>query len=557
MSALLIAAANSIPAPKIRYIAILPVMVMLGGAVLLLAMSSMSKRRIDVSWTTSTTVAVGSASFIISLFQWGDVVSHGARTTVDGSVVEDGFSALVSILLSVTVIIAALVGDGWLRHRTGDRAGDIGTEYHALSLVCVSGAMMMGLANDLIVVFLGLEVMSIALYVLAAFDTRRTRSGEAALKYFVLGAFSSAIFLYGIALVYGSTGSTNLIQIADYLGRNVLLHDGILLAGVMLLLVGFGFKIAAVPFHLWTPDVYEGSPTPVTGFMAAVAKIGGFAAFIRVFITSFSSISSDWKPVLWVVAAISLLLGSAVALAQRDIKRMMAYSSINHAGFVLIGLQAGGAAGVEASMYYLAAYTLLVLGSFAVISIVAGKSDDLNSLERYRGLAKRKPLLAGAMAIFLLGQAGIPLTTGFIAKFEVITAAVKGGSTALAMIAMISAAIAGFFYLRVLIMMYSPITVGGDTVLLVPAPYAPKEKVPALVGESFSATQSPAHDQLPARARAAAVISSPTADDDITVPGSTGLAIALCAFGTVFFGVIPEPLLSLAHKATLIFPLFH
>jgi NADH-quinone oxidoreductase subunit N len=542
------AASTALPklsAPKIHYLAILPVLVMIGGAVLLLAMSSLSRRRIDVTWTTSVTVAVGTAGLILAFFQWGNVISHGPSTTVDSAVVLDGFSALVTMLLSLTVIIAALVGDGWLRQRIGDRTGDIGTEYHALSLVCVSGAIMMGMANDLIVVFLGLEIMSIALYVLAAFDNRRTKSGEAALKYFVLGAFSSAIFLYGIALVYGSTGSTDLLQIADFLARNILLHNGLLLAGLALLIVGFGFKIAAVPFHLWTPDVYEGSPTPVAGFMASVAKIGGFAAFIRVFITSFGSLSSDWRPIVWVIAAVSLLLGAAVALAQRDIKRMMAYSSINHAGFVLLGLQAANAAGVEASLYYLAAYTLLVLGSFAVISAVAGKRDDLNGLDRYRGLAKRRPLLAGAMSVFLLGQAGIPLTTGFLAKFEVLTAVVRGGSTSLAVIAMLSAVVAGFFYLRVIILMYSPADAeaeapGGDLdpVLEIPAAY-----------EAITS-------QATATATAVSAGTVTAEQDEIAVPASTGFAIFICVFGTLFFGIVPEPLLSLAHKATLLFPHF-
>src|SRR5471032_1396827 len=207
-------------------------------------------------------------------------------------------------------------------------------------LLSASGAMIMGEANDLIVVFLGLEIMSIALYVLAAMNARRNESGEAALKYFVLGSFSSAIFLYGIALVYGATGTSNLPQIADYLSRNVLLHNGLLLAGMALLLVGFGFKVAAVPFHLWSPDVYQGSPSPVTGFMAAVAKAGAFAALLRVFVSSFGTVRTDWQPIIWGLALLSLILGAVVALLQRDVKRMMAYSSINHAGFILLGVEA-------------------------------------------------------------------------------------------------------------------------------------------------------------------------------------------------------------------------
>ena len=287
-------------------------------------------------------MATGLAALSLSLVQWFDVANHGAHVAIDSGVVEDGFSALISVLVSCAVIVAALVGDGWMR-----REHTVGPEFQVLMLVSASGAMVMAAANDLIVVFLGLEILSIALYVLAAMNARRAESGEAALKYFVLGSFSSAVFLYGVALVYGATGTTNLPQIADFLARNVLLHNGLLLAGMALLLVGFGFKVAAVPFHLWTPDVYQGSPSPATGFMAAVAKAGGFAALLRVFVSSFGVLRNDWQPAVWVLAAITLVLGAVVALAQRDIKRMLAYSSINHAGFVLLGLQAATARGVR------------------------------------------------------------------------------------------------------------------------------------------------------------------------------------------------------------------
>ena len=253
----------------------------------------------------------------------------------------------------------------------------------------------------------------------------------------MLGAFSSAIFVYGIALVYGATGSTNLPQIADYLARNVRGHNGLLLGRAWpCCSVGFGFKVAAVPFHLWTPDVYQGSPTPVTGFMAAVAKAGGFAALLRVFVSSFGLLRADWQPVIWVLAAITLLLGAIVALVQRDIKRMMAYSSINHAGFVLLGLQAATARGVAGSLYYLFVYTFMVIGSFAVITWSAGQATTSHDLDRYRGLAERRPLAGGILALLLVAQAGIPFTTGFLAKFEVISASV-GGRTALAVVAMV------------------------------------------------------------------------------------------------------------------------
>ena len=355
--------------PKIAYYSILPELVLLGGAVVMLVASSLLRRPMDHATATTMTVMTGLAALSLSLVQWFQVQSNGPHVAIDGAVVQDGFSAFIAVLVSCAVVVAALVGDGWMQ-----REKAVGPEFHVLMLASASGAVIMGEANDLIVIFLGLEIMSIALYVLAAMNARRNESGEAALKYFILGSFSSAVFLYGIALVYGATGSSNLPQIADYLSRNILLHNGLLLAGMALLLVGFLFKVAAVPFHLWTPDVYQGSPSPVTGFMAAIAKAGGFAALLRVFVSTFGSLRADWQPAVWVIAILTLVLGAAVALVQRDIKRMLAYSSINHAGFVLLGLQAASAQGVEGSLYYLFVYTFMVIGTFAVVTVVGGRA---------------------------------------------------------------------------------------------------------------------------------------------------------------------------------------
>lgn len=459
-AAQLAAVAGKLVLPHIDYLSVLPIMVMLGGAVVILGWSSLLRRPMDVGWVTSLTVLTASVALALSLFQWAAVLAHGAHTHIDGAIVQDGFSAFISVLVSCVVFAAASIADGWLR-----REGIEGPEFHVLMLLSGAGAMTMGVANDLIVVFLGLELLSIPLYVLAALNARRAESGEAALKYFVLGGFSSAIFVYGIALVYGATGTTDLPQIADYLARNVLLHDGLLLAGLALLLVGFGFKIAAVPFHLWTPDVYQGSPSPATGFMAAVAKVGGFAALLRVFVSSFHLLQDDWRPPVWVLACITLVLGAVVALWQRDIKRMLAYSAINQAGFILLGLQAASDRGVAASLYYLFVYSFMVVGTFGVVSVIGGRGDRRHSLEAYRGLGARQPWLAGALAILLLSQAGVPFTTGFIAKLEVISAAVHAGSADLAVVAMVSAAIAAFFYLRVAVLMYAPSGAGSERAL--------------------------------------------------------------------------------------------
>ena len=296
--------ADKISIPPIRYLPILPPIIMIGGAVVLLAVASLVKRDLRVRVSTIGSVIIAGGAFGISIWQWSDVQSHGAHTYIAHAVVMDGFSVLVTMLLSAAMLLSALVADGYLR-----REGIAGAEFHVLALLSVSGAMLMGSANDLIIVFLGLEILSIALYVLTAFNHHMATSGEAALKYFILGGFSSAIFIYGIALTYGATGSTNLTQIADYLSKNVVLTNGLLLAGLALMLVGFAFKVAAVPFHMWTPDVYEGAPTPVTGFMAAVAKVGAFAALLRVLFSSLGVISADWRPIIYGLAVLSLFVG--------------------------------------------------------------------------------------------------------------------------------------------------------------------------------------------------------------------------------------------------------
>jgi NADH-quinone oxidoreductase subunit N len=269
----------------------------------------------------------------------------------------------------------------------------------------------------------------------------------------VLGAFSSAFFLYGVALVYGATGSTNLGFVARYL-RESTLTEGVLLGGLAFLVVGLGFKVAAVPFHMWTPDVYEGSPSPVTGFMAAAAKAAGFAALLRILFSTFATNRLDWEPIVWALAVLSLVVGSVLAVVQTDVKRMLAYSSISHAGYILVGLQAATDRGIAGSLFYLLAYTFMILGSFGVVTLVGRRGDDRHSLDAYRGLSGTRPGLAFAFTVFLLAQAGVPFTSGFLAKFYVIGAAVESRSYALAIVAMLAAVIAAFFYLRLIVVMY-------------------------------------------------------------------------------------------------------
>jgi NADH-quinone oxidoreductase subunit N len=300
---------------------------------------------------------------------------------------------------------------------------------------------------------------------------RKITSQEAGVKYFVLGAFSSAFFLYGIALTYGATGSTNLVDISVFLSGSVLTQNGLLLAGLALLLVGFAFKVAAVPFHFWTPDVYQGAPSPSVAWMASGVKVAAFAALVRVFYLAFEPYRLDWQPILFALAVVTMVVGSLLAIVQTDVKRMLAYSSINHAGFILVAVQAGTALGVQAVLFYLAAYTFMVAGSFGVVAVVSRKGDIGNSLDDYRGLSRDRPALALAFAVLLFAQAGVPLTSGFFAKFYVINAAVDAGSTWLAVIAMLTAVVSAFLYLRIVVSMYLSTDEAGPP-RRIPVPFA-------------------------------------------------------------------------------------
>lgn len=443
--------------PNIHYLAILPAAIFLVAALVLLVASALVNETLRLWWSTLVSVTASVAVLVTAFAQWRDVATHGAQTTIAHSIVLDGFAVVASVAIAVGFGLSALSGHDWAR-RTGRR----GSDFHVLALAATSGAFILVSANDLVTMFLGLEILSIGLYVLAAFDRRRSTSAEAALKYFLLGSFASAIFIYGVALVYGATGTTNLTSISYFLGSNVVLRPGLLYAGGALLLVGFAFKVAAVPFHLWSPDVYEGSPTPVTGFMASVVKVGAFAAMLRVLISALGTQLDTWRPALWVLVVLSGVVGATMSLRQRNFKRMMAFSSINQAGFMLLGLWSGSARGAAATLFYVATYVPTVVATFAVASLVGGLDDDHHDLSNYRGLARRQPWLGGALAVLLLSQLGAPLTAGFYAKFSVVSAAIDATGTPLALVAMLSAAIAAAVYLRWVYALYD--TDGGDAV---------------------------------------------------------------------------------------------
>jgi NADH-quinone oxidoreductase subunit N len=440
-----------LPHPDVEWVTLVPLLVLSLTAMGLMLVTALTRRRLFEGFypLVASVAAIAAAVTTWPLWERVQDPDRGPFTALGGALGIDGFSVFVTVVICASVVLGSLLADGYLR-----REGLDGPDLYVLMLLSASGGVVMAAANDLIVLFLGLEVLSLAAYVLAAMHLRRITSQEAGIKYFVLGSFASAFLLYGIALTYGATGSTNLVEILDFLSRTALFDNGLLLAGMAMLLVGLGFKVAAAPFHAWTPDVYQGSPTPVVAYMASGVKAAGFAGLIRVFYLGFDTYRVDWQPIIYALAVLTLLVGSIMAVVQTDVKRMMAYSSINHAGFVLVAVQAASERGVEASLFYLAAYTFLIAGSFGVITVVGRKDDDLHSVDDYRGLARARPVMALVFAVLLFSQAGVPFTSGFFAKFYAISASVDAGSFPLAAVAMLSAVIAAFLYLRITVAMW-------------------------------------------------------------------------------------------------------
>ena len=462
----MIAADPTLVGPPVDWFALSPLLVLLGAAMVLLVVGALLPR-----WPRHLyalfTAAAGVATMILCFFLWDNITDGGPSTLVGGALRFDVFSMFVTITIAAAVVLVSMVTDDYLRREDLD-----GPEVYALYLLAAIGGVVMGSANDLIVLFLGLEILSIAMYVMAASHRRRIESQEAGIKYFVLGGFSSAFFLYGIAMVYGSAGSTNFTKIVLSFNANIpaVRHDAFVLAGVALLLVGLGFKIAAVPFHFWTPDVYQGAPTPVTSFMASVGKVAAFAAMLRVLIFALPHWRDDYRPIVWVLAVITVVVGSVMAVVQTNVKRMLAFSSVSHAGFILIGVeaaahhagQADSGNGVPSALLYMLLYSVLVIGTFAVVTLVSRTGDAATDLASFRGLAKSHPMLAVGMTVLLLAQAGVPLTSGFVAKFGVIQAAVEEHSYAIGIVAMVASVIAAFLYLRIMISMWVAEPEPGD-----------------------------------------------------------------------------------------------
>jgi NADH-quinone oxidoreductase subunit N len=471
--------------PEIDYLAIAPILIIFGTAVLSVLVEAFVGR--TARRPVQLVLVIG--SLLVALYF---VISQaGTRTiTANGALVIDG----PALVLWGALLVLSLLGAMLMAERTLDPSGDVfaaraaalpgsederqftqrgwvQTEVWPLFLFSVSGMLMFVAANDLLLMFVALEVMSLPLYLLAGMARRRRLlSQESALKYFLLGAFSSAFFLYGASLLYGFSGTVSLPGIAEAISAKPS-QGPLLILGMALLVVGLLFKVGAVPFHQWTPDVYQGAPSAVTGFMAATVKIAAFGALLRVMYVAFGGIRWDWEPMLWVIAILTMFVGSIVALVQTDIKRMLAYSSIAQSGFIMLGVIAASAEGLSASLFYLIAYGFGTIGAFAVISMVRQSGGEATSLSSWAGLGRTSPVIGAVFAVFMLSLAGIPLTSGFVAKFGVFAAAIESGDTWLVIAAVVASIIAAFFYVRVIVLMYFSTPAKEPAVVAVPSAF--------------------------------------------------------------------------------------
>ena len=450
-------------APVLSYSLLSPMLILLGGALLGVLVEAFVSKALRPA--VQLTLTLG--SLLLALMQVWRIRGQQSLTAAMGSVTIDGPAVLLQAsILIISIISVFLIADtenftalaaalpGSDEERKALQSGDQVTEVYPLTLFAVSGMLLFPIASDLITLFVALEMLSLPLYLMAGLSRRRRlASQESALKYFLLGAFSSAFFLFGAAYLYGFSASISFAGIREAVvggGGN----DVLLLIGMAFLSIGLLFKVGAVPFHAWSPDVYQGAPTPVTAFMAAATKVAAFGAMLRIYYTSFANAQWSWTPMLSGIAIVTMLLGSLVAIAQRDVKRMLAYSSIAHAGFLLSGVIALNKAGLDATIFYLFAYGVATVGAFGVVTLVRDSAGEVTDLNRWKGLGKRSPFAASAFALFLLAFAGIPLTSGFIGKFSIFSAAYESGAKGVVIAGVLSSAIAAFFYIRVIVLMF-------------------------------------------------------------------------------------------------------
>jgi len=453
--------------PDVNLALIAPELIIgVAGVIVMLvdAFTDRRQRNVTASLSIVALLAAGAAS----IWLW---MRWPATSAFNGMIVLDELRLSFTVVFLIVAILTILIATIWI-----DVEDLPAGEFHSLLLFATSGMMLMASAGDLVIIFLGLEILSIATYVLAGFRRTDTRSNESSLKYFILGSFASAFLLYGIALIYGATatgpdqpGTTNIALIAARANQS--LYPPLLFAGIAMLLVGFGFKIATAPFHVWTPDVYEGAPTPVTAFMAAGPKAAGFAAFMRVFLFGFPMATAattagyahaTWVGALAIMAALTMSIGNVVAIVQNNVKRMLAYSSIAHAGYALVGFVAAGAAtdvtqrgaALTAVAFYLLTYAVMNMGAFAIVTVIARKGDQRNKVDDYNGIGFSSPVLAFSLSIFLLSLLGMPLTAGFMGKILVFSAAINQGYVWLVVIGVLNTAVSAYYYLRLIVVMF-------------------------------------------------------------------------------------------------------
>ncbi len=512
---------GAIKAPSIEYSQLAPMLVVFAAALVGVLVEAFVPR--ELRRAVHLVVTFGS---LVAAFVWTCVIAGSATLFAHGSpghVAAMGAVAVdrptlfiqgtILVLAAVSVLLiadashdvssfagSAAATPGSAEERAGLLSGLVHTEVYPLTLFAVGGMLLFPAANDLLTMFVALEVLSLPLYLLCGLARRRRLlSAEASMKYFLLGAFSSAFFLFGVAMLYGYSGSVSLGAIASAASAGTG-SDTLLFAGIALIGVGLLFKIGAVPFASWKPDVYQGAPTPITALMASCTVVSAFGALLRIFYVAFGTLTWDWRPAMWVVAILTMVVGAVVAITQTDVKRLLAYSSIAHAGFILTAVVAASAAGLSGSLFYLATYGLTTIGAFAVITLVRDPGGEADHLSRWAGLGKRSPLVAGVFALFLITFAGIPLTSGFIGKFAVFQAAIANGATPLVIVGVVASAIAAFFYVRVIVLMFF-----SD-----PVPDGPVVARPSLF---------------------------------------TGTAVGLGALSAVVLGIVPGPVLTLASEA--------
>jgi len=501
--------------PASNLVGILPVLIVGGGSVLvLLADLAVPRKGNLVLPVLSAVVVLGALGTAVG--QW--ILNASNPVVFNGAFTDDRFALFADFVVLLTALAVICLSPGYLRRR-GMEEG----EYYILLLASLTGMLVLTGATNLIVIFLGVELLSIPLYVLAGFARDEPLSQEAAMKYLLLGGFASGFLLYGMALIYGETGHTGLVAIHQQLLQGALSQsfDPMLLAGIALLSVGLLFKVSAAPFQWWTPDVYQGSPAIVTTFMSVATKVAAFAVFLRLFSATLAPYRSEWEVPIAVVAIISMVFGNLVAVAQTSVKRVLAYSGIAQAGYILIGVAVGRPDGTQAALYYLAAYAFMNTGAFAVLTILSHRGEDCDRYAQLAGLWRRQPLLAGLMSLFMLSLAGFPMTVGFFGKFFLFSAAIHDGQLPLAIWGILTSAVSLFYYLRVILVMFTPV------------PDADADSASVLAGLSLEGT---------------AVASSTAAS--VGIPA--GVVVVLAGVGTLVLGIFPALIYTLLQGITVV-----